>query len=160
MGRGIDFGQIFALIAALALAVVPLPDAAAAFRPPWAAVLLLYWSLATPRTAGFFATFLTGLALDALTGALIGQHALALLIVVYVTRKLYLRLRVFPVSQLALFVAMLLAVYQFMLFWIDGVAGRSVSGLESWAPVVSGTLLWGAMWTMLGRGRREAPARL
>ncbi|MBN1237251.1 MAG: rod shape-determining protein MreD [Gammaproteobacteria bacterium] len=160
MGRGIDFGQIFALIAVLALAVVPLPDSIAPYRPAWAAVVLIYWSLASPRRAGFIATFLTGLALDALSGTLIGQHALALLIVVYVTRKLYLRLRAFPVSQLALFVAMLLAVYQFVLFWMDGVAGRAVSGLETWAPVLGGTLLWIAMWSLLDRGRREAPARL
>ena len=160
MERGINFGQIFALLAALALAVVPLPAALSPFRPAWAAVMLIYWALVSPRSAGFLATFCTGLALDALTGSLIGQHALALLLVVYVTRKLYLRLRAFPLSQLSLFVAMLLAVYQFVLFWIDGVAGRAVTGIESWAPVVSGTFLWLVLWSTFDRGRRRAPARL
>jgi rod shape-determining protein MreD len=71
-----------------------------------------------------------------------------------------LQLRAFPASQLALFVALLLAVYQFVLFWIDGVAGRTVPGVESWAPVVSGTLVFALVWSAFDRGRRRAPARL
>jgi rod shape-determining protein MreD len=151
---------IVTLIGALALAIVPLPSSIAPFRPAWAALALIYWSLAAPRAASFLAAFCTGLALDALTGSLMGQHALALLLVVYVARKFYLRLRAFPVSQLALFVAVLLAVYQFVLFWIDGVAGRTVPGVESWAPVISGTLVWALIWSAFDRGRRRAPARL
>ncbi|HET7134120.1 MAG TPA: rod shape-determining protein MreD, partial [Gammaproteobacteria bacterium] len=83
-----------------------------------------------------------GLALDALTGALLGQHALALLVVVYIAERFHLRLRVFPVSQLALTVLVLLGLYEFILFWIDGVADRTVPLIERWAPPLVGTLAW------------------
>jgi rod shape-determining protein MreD len=151
---------VLTLIGALVLAAVPLPGSIAPFKPAWAAVALIYWSLASPRAASFVAALCTGLALDALSGRLMGQHALALLLVVYVTRRFCLQLRAFPASQLALFVALLLAVYQFVLFWIDGVAGRTVPGVESWAPVVSGTLVFALVWSAFDRGRRRAPARL
>jgi rod shape-determining protein MreD len=71
-----------------------------------------------------------------------------------------LRFRVFPVSQLTLTVAGLLGVYEFVLFWIDGVAGRTVPLVERWAPVLTGTILWTMMLVFLERDRREARARL
>ena len=143
----------------LALAVVPLPDALAALRPDWVAVVLLYWSLMAQRRFSLLTAFWMGIALDTLSGALLGQNALALLVIVYLAEKFHLRLRVFPVSQLALTVLFLLGLYEFILFWIDGVAGRTVPLVERWLPPLTGTLVWLAMLVVLDRGRREARAR-
>lgn len=151
---------IVSVVAALALAVVPLPAAVAPFRPDWVALVLLYWSLVSPRRFGLFTAFWTGIALDTLNGALLGQHALALLVIVYLSRRFYLRLRVFPVSQLTVTVAGLLLLYEFVLFWIDGVAGRTVPLIERWAPVFSGTLLWLVFVGTTASGRMRAQARI
>jgi rod shape-determining protein MreD len=148
------------LVATLALASVPLPDAVAPFRPDWVAVVLLYWSLMAPRHFSLLTAFWMGLALDTLTGALLGQNALALLVVVYLAEKFHLRLRVFPLSQLAITVLVLLALYEFILFWIDGMAGRTVPLIERWLPPLTGTLAWVALYMMFDRRAREAPARL
>lgn len=148
------------LVATLALASVPLPDAAAPFRPDWVAVVLLYWSLMAPRHFSLLTAFWMGLALDTLTGALLGQNALALLVVVYLAEKFHLRLRVFPLSQLAITVLVLLALYEFILFWIDGMAGRTVPLVERWLPPLTGTLAWVVLYMMFDRREREAPARL
>jgi rod shape-determining protein MreD len=148
------------LIAALILAALPLPDAVAAFRPDWAVVVLLYWSLVAPRRYGLLTALWLGLALDTLSGALLGQHALALLIVVYLSQRFYFRIRVFPVSQLAVTVVLLLTTYQFTLFWIDGVAGRTVPLIERWGPVVSGAVLWALILTVFERRRQAAAARM
>jgi rod shape-determining protein MreD len=43
-----------------------------------------------------------GIVLDTLSGSLLGQHALALLVIVYIAERLHLRMRVFPMSQLGL----------------------------------------------------------
>jgi rod shape-determining protein MreD len=148
------------VIAALALAVVPLPGAITPFRPDWVALVLLYWSLVSPRRFGLLTAFWTGLALDTLNGALLGQHALALLVIVYLSRRFYLRLRVFPISQLTVAVTALLLLYEFVLFWVDGVAGRTVPLIERWAPVVSGALLWLLVVGVVGRGRERVQARI
>ena len=148
------------LVATLALATMPLPDAVAPFRPDWVAVVLLYWSLMAPRHFSLLTAFWVGIALDTLSGALLGQNALALLVVVYLAEKFYLRLRVFPLSQLAITVLLLLGLYEFVLFWIDGIAGRTVPLVERWVPPLTGTLVWVAMYMLFDRREREAPARL
>jgi rod shape-determining protein MreD len=144
----------------LALAVVPLPDAVAPLRPDWVAVVLLYWSLMAPRRFSLFTAFWMGLALDTLTGALLGQNALALLVVVYLAERFHLRIRVFPTSQLALTVLVLLALCEFILFWIDGLAGRTVPLAERWVPPLTGTLVWLGLLFFFDRRQREARARL
>ena len=144
----------------LSLAVVPLPKIIEPFRPDWVAVVLVYWSLMAPRRFSLLTAFWMGLALDTLTGALLGQHALALLVIVYIAERNHLRLRVFPVSQLALTVLILLGLYEFILFWIDGMAGRSVPMIERWAPPVTGTLAWLVLLALLDSRRGEARARL
>ena len=154
------FVPALSLALTLVLAVVPLPGAIEPFRPDWVAVVLLYWSLRAPRAFSLLTAFWMGLALDTLSDSLLGQHALALLLIVYIAERFHLRLRVFPLSQLAVTVLLLLCLYEFVLFWVDGVAGRTVPLIERWAPPLTGTLVWVAMAQLLDRGRREARARL
>ncbi len=113
-----------------------------------------------PQRYGLLTALFMGLALDTLSGSLLGQHSLALLSIVYVSQRFHLRIRVFPASQLAMTVFGLLAMYEFMLFWIDGVAGRSVPVVEHWAPVLTGTAMWILLLFVLERGRQEAAARI
>ena len=70
---------------------------------------------------------------------------LALLVIVYLADKFHLRLRVFPVSQLAITVFVLLCLHVFILFWIDGIAGRNVPLAERWVPPFTSTLVWLAL---------------
>jgi rod shape-determining protein MreD len=152
--------SILSLVATLALASIPLPDSVAPLRPDWVAVVLLYWSLMAPRHFSLMTAFWMGIALDTLTSALLGQNALALLVIVYLAEKFHLRLRVFPLSQLAVTVLLLLGLYEFILFWIDGMAGRTVPLVERWVPPLTGTLAWVALYMLFDRREREAPARI
>jgi rod shape-determining protein MreD len=154
------FWPLASLIGALALSIVPMPAAMALVWPDWVALVLIYWAVVTPGRFGMFSAFLMGIALDTLTGALLGQHALALLLVVYLSQRFYLRIRVFPASQLALTVAVLLALYQFVLFWVDGVAGRTVPIAERWVPVLTGTLLWFMALVLTDRRSDRAHAQI
>lgn len=154
------FVPAVSLVLTLALGVVPLPDSIEPLRPDWVAVVLLYWSLMAPRRFSLLTAFWMGLAIDTLSGALLGQNALALLVIVYLADRFHLRLRVFPVSQLAITVFVLLGLYEFVLFWIDGIVGRSVPMTERWVPPITGTLVWLAMLFLFDRGQREARARL
>jgi rod shape-determining protein MreD len=154
------FVPAFSLVLTLALAVVPLPHVVSPFRPDWVAVVLLFWSLTAPRRFSLLTAFWMGVVLDTLTGSLLGQHAFALLVVVYLAEHFHLRIRVFPISQLALTVLLLLGLYEFILFWIDGVAGRTVPVIERWAPPLTGTLVWLVLLFFFDRGRREASARI
>lgn len=148
------------LVAALALSVIPLPDAVVAFRPDWVPLILIYWALAAPERFGLLTAFWMGLAVDTLSSALLGQHALAMLVVVYLSLRFQLRIRVFPIWQMSMTVFALLAIYEFVLFWVDGVAGRTVPSVERWGPVIVGTVLWPVVMATFDQARQDTQVRI
>src|SRR5687768_18530661 len=112
------------IVIALILAVLPLPQWLNIARPYLLLLLVIYWALSAPRIAGLLFAWLCGLAIDVLKGIILGQHALAFLVVAYVTHKFQLRMRIFPISQQTATVFMLLALYQFIVFWLAGFIGQ------------------------------------
>ena len=133
---------IISIIVALLLTLMPLPDSVAAFRPDFVVLVLVYWAMMLPRTWSVGSAWVVGLLLDVSQGTILGQHALALCFIVFVTVRFHLLMRVFPMSQLTATVFALLALYQFLLFWINGVANISVPTVSYWGPVITGTILW------------------
>jgi rod shape-determining protein MreD len=128
--------------AGLVLAIVPLPDWLDPVRPDLALLAVIYWILTSPRIAGLGYAWLSGLFLDVLRGMVLGQHALGFLVIAFVTHRLQLRMRMFPILHQAATVMLLLALYQFILFWTDGLIGHGYTGWSRWLSVLSGALLW------------------
>jgi len=147
---------LITIVVGLMLMIAPLPDWMAAFRPDWLTLILIYWAMWMPRTWSVGSAWLIGLVLDVAHGTLLGQHALALCVVVYVTVRFHLLMRVFPMSQLTATVFSLLTLYQFLLFWINGVAGIPVEMINYWAPIISGTILWPIVTMFLHGARMRA----
>ncbi len=146
-------------VLALALSIVPLGESVVPFRPDWVPLALIYWAVARPQHFGLLAAFAMGLALDMLTGSLLGRHALALLPVVYLALRLHLRIRVALAWQATVTVALMLVLYHFLLFWIDGVGQRAIPGAIGWAPLLSSALLWPmVMFALGGFGRDNVKA--
>ncbi len=147
---------IISIIVALMLAIAPLPDWAESFRPDWVTLTLIYWAMNQPRTYGIGWAWIIGLDLDVAQGTLLGQHALALSLVIYVTVKFHLQLRQFPTLQMSVTVFALLALYQFILFWINGVAGLNAPAVNYWGPVIAGSLIWPLVTMVLAGSRYRA----
>ena len=145
----------FTVILALIFAVLPLPEPINAARPDLLLLLVIYWALSAPRIAGLMFAWLCGLAIDVLKGIILGQHALAFLVVAYLTHKFQLRMRIFPLSQQTATVFMLLAVYQFIVFWLDGIIGQPVTTWMRWLPVISGAILWPILIAVLDTWNRR-----
>jgi len=140
---------IMSFIFGMMLTIMPLPDAVAAFRPDWLAMLVIFWAMQLPRTWSVGTAWIIGIVLDASQGTLLGQHALALCCVAFITVRFHLLMRVFPAPQLTASVFPILAIYQFLLYWINGVAGVNAPLIAYWGPVISGTLLWPIMMMFL-----------
>ena len=147
------FPVIITIVVALMLMILPLPDRFEPFRPDWVALTLIYWAMMLPRSWSVGSAWVVGIVLDVAQGTILGQHALALCVVVFITVRFHLLMRVFPMQQLTATIFALLALYQFLLFWINGVAGIDVRPVNYWAPVIIGTILWPLM-TMLLSGIR------
>jgi rod shape-determining protein MreD len=142
-------------LVALALAVLPLPAALDMFRPDFLVLVVIYWSIESPRAGGLGLAFFSGLALDVVNGVVLGQHALALTLIAAWATHLRLRLRVFSVLSQSLTIFALLAAYQFILFWVDGATGNPVTNFGRWLAPVVGAVIWPFLTGGLSRVRER-----
>lgn len=136
------FPVIACMVVSLLLTIAPLPGWAEAFRPDWVALTMIYWAILLPRTYSVGWGWLAGLILDVAQGTLFGQHAFAICFAVYIAVRFHLQMRVFPLPQMTVTLFAMLSFYQFILFWINGVAGINAPAVTYWGPVISGTVLW------------------
>jgi rod shape-determining protein MreD len=137
------------------LTLMPLPEWAQTFRPQWVALILIYWCMALPERIGVGVGFTTGLLLDVLTGTLLGQHALGLSVIAFVTLKLHLRVRVMPLRQQVFTIFILLLVERLLALWSTGAAGYPTPSLWYWVTPVVGMLLWPWIYILLRDTRRR-----
>ena len=146
---------IASFLVALALAKLPMPDWAELWRPAWVALVLIYWCIALPGRTGVVVGWLVGLAVDVMSGTLLGQHAVAFAVVAFVSNRLHLRLRVLPLLQQALTVFVLVFIGQVLILWINGVKGAPVA-LAAYVTVpVMSMLLWPWVFVVLRDARRR-----
>ena len=137
--------KIIAFIATLIciiLVLIPVPEALKIYKPDWPLLLLVFLAIHIPKEFNLGTTFLIGLLIDVVKGSLLGQHAMASLLIIFLVTKFHLQLRIYPLLQLTAIVCFLLTLYQFILFWINGVSGISSSFQSYLGPVISGTILW------------------
>lgn len=132
-------------LVALSLEVAPLPEWLAPWRPPMLALTVVYWSMHQPGRYGVGVSWVLGLVLDVLGGSILGQHALTLAVTAYITIKLCQRLRVFPIWHQTLAVGIIIAIHEFLNFWIDGMTDNLTGGIMELAPLASALLLWPLM---------------
>ncbi|WP_019569544.1 MULTISPECIES: rod shape-determining protein MreD [unclassified Thioalkalivibrio] len=154
-GAGVPWPIPLSLLAALALAIVPLPAGLALLRPEWVALVLIYWAMAFPQRVGVFTAFGAGLLLDVLQGQLLGQNAVAMALVAYLTIQLHSRLRVYPLWQQMIVVTGLIALYKLTALWPQGLAGLPPGTPWYWAPVLSSALIWPLIFVLLRDVRKR-----
>lgn len=142
-------------LVALVLAVMPMPEWAHGFRPDWLALTLIYWCMAAPQRVGVGTGWAVGLLLDVLYGSILGQNALAKTIIAYLTVRLHLQLRMFPMVQQALSVFALLALNQFIAIWMQSLAGQKPETLTYLTPLVVGAVIWPWLFVILRDVRRR-----
>ncbi len=144
------------LIVALILTILPLPDFVQIYRPNWVALALIYWSMALPKRVGLWFAFFTGIILDTSQGTLLGQHTLALVIIIFINMNFYQRIRVLALAQQAIYVFVLLLINQVVVAWIEGMMGRPPPLLAFFAAPFVGMLIWPWVFVVLRDVRRKA----
>ncbi|NGP54150.1 rod shape-determining protein MreD [Thioalkalivibrio sp. XN8] len=141
--------MLVSLLAALSLEVAPLPPELSAWRPPWVALVAVYWALSYPRRYGLAMAWAVGLVLDVLKGSVLGQHALAMTVTIWIALYFHLRLRVFPPWQQTMAVVGMVFVHQFLVFWVDGVTSAATLDWRRLAPVAAAALAWPVLAALL-----------
>jgi len=143
-------------IVGMMLLILPLPGWAKIYRPDWIALILIYWSMALPKYVGLFTAFIIGLLVDSLLGALLGQHALALVLITYINLNTYLRIRALSWIQQSLYVFSLLVISRFIIFWMDGIMGLTIPIQAIFSGPLIGMLVWPCAFFILRDIRRKA----
>lgn len=133
---------IFTLVVAYILAVVPLPDWVNVLRPAWVPLVFIYWVIAMPHKIGVVSGWAIGLVLDAITGTVLGQNALALALIAYIAYVLHLRIRVFPLWQQCLSILVLVGIYQLVNITVMRAVYMTPWTLWYWTSVLVSAAVW------------------
>jgi rod shape-determining protein MreD len=137
------------LFIALLLQLVSLPDFLAAARPMWLPLVIGYWALREPRVSCLVGAFVLGFCADIVFGTVIGQHALGLVVVAYLMMRLRPVFILFPLWQATLAMFMVWFLFALIMFWVDGISQHHADLWLRWAPVLSTTLFWPLIYTLL-----------
>ncbi len=143
-------------VVAFMLTAAPLPDWALPWRPAWIAMVLVYWCMALPERVGVLSGWTIGLVLDVMHGSILGQHAFGLALVAYITVQYHQRVRVFPLTQQAVFVASVIFIYLAVMLWIYHVLGTVRYGPNYLLATLTTVLLWPWVFIILRDVRRRA----
>jgi rod shape-determining protein MreD len=147
------------LVVALILMILPIPDWAQMYRPNWIALVLIYWSMALPQRVGLWFAVFSGIVLDTSLGTLLGQHTLALVVIVFLNLNFYQRIRVLALAQQSFYVFALLLINQVMVAWVEGILGRSTPLTAYFGAPLVGMLIWPWVFVILRDIRRKAMLR-
>lgn len=146
------------IVVALLLGLLPLPDLLQPLRPYWLALVLAYWVIESPDSAGLGFAVVIGLIADLMFGTLLGEQALRLLIMAFILQRFRARLRFFPVSQQALAIGGLLLNDRIVTAVVHLALGEpTLPWMYWWAPAV-GMLFWPPLFVLMDAlrlGRRK-----
>lgn len=130
------------LCVALLLTLLPMPEWINAFRPVWVLLVLIFWALILPGRVSITLAWIMGIFLDVLSGTLLGEHALALTLVIYLAARLNNQLRMFSLFQQGMAVLFMVLGYRFILFCIQGFLGDLPEGWFYWLSALTNMVLW------------------
>lgn len=129
-------------LVALVLSVYPLPMDMRWWRPEFVLVVAIYWIFFMPLTVSFTLLCALGLFQDLLEGVPFGQHSLGLVIVAYICILSYQRVRNFSIWRQSGWIFVLVGIAQLTDNWVQGMAGRPLSGVQFLYPALTSALLW------------------
>ena len=137
------------IVLALLLGLLPLPPLLQPLRPYWLALVLAYWVIEAPESAGLGFAFIVGLVADLMFGGLLGEQALRLVIMTFILHRFRARLRFFPLSQQALAIGVLLLNDRVVAGAVHLTLGEPALPWSYWWAPLLGMLLWPPLFLLL-----------
>jgi rod shape-determining protein MreD len=131
---------VLSLLVALVLNLIPagrIPGI-----PDWMALVLAFWSVREPLKIGMTSGFVFGLVMDVAHGSVMGQHALAYVLLTFLASSLSRRILWFPLVQQALHLLPLLLVTQVVMVAARMLGGADFPGWTYFLSSLISALLW------------------
>jgi rod shape-determining protein MreD len=146
---------LFTLLIALMASIMPMPLNADAFRPDWVLIVLMYWCMALPGQVNIITAWVMGFILDVLLGSVLGVHAAAMAISIYIIIGNHQKIRNFSIWQQALITGVLAALYHLVVFWLQRFLIDVVFLPSYLYPVITTIVLWPWVFYLLRKVRRN-----
>lgn len=131
---------VLTLFAALFLNLLPLGRIVG--MPDWVALVLAFWCIREPLKVGMTAGFVLGLVADVADASLMGQHALAYVLLAFAASGLSRRILWFPLGQQALHILPLLFGAQLVMLLVRMAGGAEFPGLLYLLTPLLSAALW------------------
>lgn len=110
--------------------------------PDWVALVLAFWCVHQPLKVGMAAGFVLGLAMDVADASVMGQHALAYVLLAFAAAGLSRRILWFPLAQQALHVLPMFLGMQLVMMAARMLGGGEFPGLLWFLSSFTATLFW------------------
>lgn len=146
---------LFTLLIALMASIMPMPLSADAFRPDWVLIVLMYWCMALPGRVNIITAWIMGFLLDVLLGSVLGVHAAAMALSIYIIVGNHQKIRNFSIWQQALITGVLAALYHLVVFWLQRFLIDVVFLPSYLYPVITTIVLWPWVFYLLRKVRRS-----
>lgn len=143
------------LVVAFLLTMLPVPWWAEPYMPTWVLLVYCYWSMATPERIGPVTGLCLGLLLDVQQGTILGENALALVLVSCMIGYTYPRLRMYPMMRQSMAVLFILALYLLTRLVVRVMIGTPPDGALYFASLPLSVLLWPWVFLLLRDVRRR-----
>lgn len=146
----------FSFLLGLIFTLIPLPPGFSEFRPDWVALLVLYWSLNTPKRFGVISAWGIGIIVDVLSNSLLGAHALGYIVLSYLALSISQQYPLYSIIQQLLIVLFSISVYLALSAWITGMTQPSVELSLLFLPLLSSLFIWPWLSALLNLLRRKS----
>jgi rod shape-determining protein MreD len=133
------------LLAAFLLKQIPWQGWALLLRPDFVLIMLLFWAQRRQDGISFALAFALGLVTDVQDGVVLGQHALAYCVGVFLVQYFRRRLAMFTLRHQALQMFPLLLLAEVVVLMAGWISTRTPQGGWVLASAFTGTLLWWAV---------------
>ncbi len=146
MGNSVSLRFTGAIIASVIfsflLLLLPLPDEWLLWRPEWVALTFIYWCLKLPKKISIVLAWIAGLFIDVFHGSILGQHALSMVIVVFMSLRLLPRLSISILWHQYALIFLVLGTYLLINLWIMAATGNNPATWLYWLTLFSSLLIW------------------
>jgi len=129
----------------------------AAWAPDLLAIVLIFWTVHQTNRVGIGAAFIFGLLMDVHQGSLMGQHALAYIILSYFAITIHRRMLWFGLLGQALQILPLFVLAHLVAWVLRLLAGGAAPGWDLVLAPVLQSLLWPLVSLLLFAPQHRAP---
>ena len=130
------------ILLSIVLTITPLPDLINSFRLPWLMMTVIYFSIFNVSLIGVLSAWLAGLILDLMAGGLMGENAMILSIISYLSYRFRFQIRVYPIWQIMVVVLIFLSLGELLSLWIQGVSGTMNLSVTEWINISIAVIIW------------------